>query len=91
METRSILLVVCALAIVAMGFRRTRDPERLLVFRLGRVHRLAGPGITWLIPVLDQSWRVNLDRAVPDWRSMADDELISRLIEYGKQPASPAP
>ena len=83
----SIVFAITALLVLALGFRRTRDSERLLVLRLGRVHRLAGPGITWHLPAIDRPVRVDLDTAVPDWRSLTEDQLISRLIEYVSQPA----
>jgi regulator of protease activity HflC (stomatin/prohibitin superfamily) len=80
-----ILLAFLAVIVVATRFRRTRDPERLVVFRLGRIQRLAGPGITWLLPFADMGWRVDLDKMVPDWRSLSNDELLSRLVELAKQ------
>jgi regulator of protease activity HflC (stomatin/prohibitin superfamily) len=85
----SVLLILVALLGVACGFRRTRDSDRLLVYRLGRAHRIAGPGIIWPTPLIDRALRVNLDRAVPDWRSLRKEELVSRLFEYCRQPAPP--
>jgi regulator of protease activity HflC (stomatin/prohibitin superfamily) len=85
----TILMIVLMLISAASGFRRTQGTDRLLIFRLGRVYRLFGPGITWIIPVVDMAWRVNLDKAVPHWRSLSESELIEELIEYGKEPAPP--
>ena len=84
------LLIASSLIVVGLvllSVKHVSDPERLLVFRLGKVNRLAGPGVVWLLPSIDRGWRVNLDEAVPEWRSLDTPELISRLIEYGAQPA----
>jgi hypothetical protein len=82
-----IALFLIVVSLVFLGVKHVPEPERLVVFRLGKVNRLAGPGVVWLLPSIDRGWRVNLDEAVPEWRSLDAPELISRLIEYGGQPA----
>jgi len=82
-----IALCLIAVSLVLLSVKRVPDPERLLVFRLGKVKRLAGPGIVWLLPSIERGWRVNLDEVVPEWQSLDTPELISRLIDYGSQPA----
>ena len=83
-----VLVVVFALGCVIYGFRRTHDSERLLVFRLGRVQRLAGPGVVWLLPLVDVGVRFDLDRVVPAWRSLSNDEIIARLVQLQGRPGS---
>ncbi len=82
-----VALLLIAVLLLGLSVKRVSDPERLLVFPLGRDLRVAGPGIVFIIPAVDRGWRVDMDRAVPDWRSLDESTLIERLIEYGSQPA----
>lgn len=84
------LLVVVLVAGAISNLRITRDPERLIVFRLGRLHRLDGPGISLLIPFVDMGLRVNLDAVVPGWQALDARELWRRIEEFVRrsQPTS---
>jgi len=86
---RPLMLLVLAALILVRGLRVVREPERLIVFRLGRLRRLAGPGLVWLLPWLDSGVRVNLDEVVPRWRSLAPDALLEELVRHVSRPAPP--
>jgi len=79
---RPLMLLVLAALILVRGLRVVREPERLIVFRLGRLRRLAGPGLVWLLPWLDSGVRVNLDEVVPRWRSLAPETAPARLLAW---------
>jgi regulator of protease activity HflC (stomatin/prohibitin superfamily) len=51
-----IVLVVLGLS----GFRVAQEYERGVVFRLGRYRGLRGPGLYWIIPILERSVRVDI-------------------------------
>jgi regulator of protease activity HflC (stomatin/prohibitin superfamily) len=87
-QIAALLLSVC---LVGWGVKHVSDPERLFVFRLGKPLRVAGPGVVFLVPLVDRGVRVNLDRAVPEWRSLDESQLIARLLEYVSQPGHPRP
>jgi regulator of protease activity HflC (stomatin/prohibitin superfamily) len=53
-------LVVIVLLIAATAVRILREYERGVVFRLGRLIALKGPGLRFLIPLVDQMVRVDL-------------------------------
>ncbi len=55
-----IFLAVTALVIVGASVRVLREYERGVVFRLGRVTSQRGPGMIFLLPVLDRMVRVSL-------------------------------
>lgn len=40
--------------VIGLAMRIARQWERVVVLRLGRFRRLAGPGIFWIIPVVDE-------------------------------------
>lgn len=48
-----------ALIILFAGFRVVQEYERSIVFRLGRFSRVAGPGLYWIIPLLE--WQKKVD------------------------------
>jgi len=83
------LIVVVAIALVA-SVRRTTGPERLLVLRLGSIHRLAGPGISLVAPVMERAVRINLDEVESAWPALSREELLRRVTLLVSQPG-PAP
>jgi regulator of protease activity HflC (stomatin/prohibitin superfamily) len=59
--TTTVLIAVVALAIVLaiMSLRIANQYERAVVFRLGRYNRTAGPGVYFLLPMIE--WQLTLD------------------------------
>jgi regulator of protease activity HflC (stomatin/prohibitin superfamily) len=55
-----IFLAVTAIVIVGTSVRVLREYERGVVFRLGRVTNQRGPGLIFLLPVIDRMVRVSL-------------------------------
>jgi regulator of protease activity HflC (stomatin/prohibitin superfamily) len=56
------LEVVVLLAAVGLlsGFKIIREYERVVVFRLGRLQGARGPGIVYIIPVLEKAIRIDM-------------------------------
>jgi regulator of protease activity HflC (stomatin/prohibitin superfamily) len=50
-----------------------------VVFRLGRFHRILGPGLSLVLWRLDSARRVQLDAVVRDWQSLTPEQLDARL------------
>ncbi|ABP50428.1 MULTISPECIES: SPFH domain-containing protein [Pyrobaculum] len=61
-----IIIAVIALAILASSIRVVPEFRRLVVFRLGRLVGIRGPGLVFLIPVIDQAYVVDLREQVID-------------------------
>jgi regulator of protease activity HflC (stomatin/prohibitin superfamily) len=55
-----VVLIVIALTVVGASVRVLREYERGVVFRLGRVMTLRGPGLILLVPTIDRMVRVSL-------------------------------
>ncbi len=62
-------------AILASAFRVLREYERAVVFMLGRFHRVKGPGLIIIIPVIQQMVKVDLRTLVLD---VPSQDLITR-------------
>lgn len=58
--------IVFLLIILSSAIRILREYERAVVFRLGRLIDVKGPGIIFLIPVIDRMVRVSLRTVVMD-------------------------
>lgn len=46
-----------------------------MVFRLGKVVNVLGPGAVWFIPIVDHLAVIDLDRALPGWETLPEHEL----------------
>ncbi len=69
-------VVIIALIFVANAIRIVPEYQRLVVFRLGRCIGARGPGIVFLIPVIDRGVKVDLReqvREVPHQTSITKD------------------
>ncbi|MGC9050019.1 SPFH domain-containing protein [Pyrobaculum sp.] len=62
----ALLIAVVVIAVVATSIRVVPEFMRLVVFRLGRLVGLRGPGLVFLIPVVDQAYPVDLREQVID-------------------------
>jgi regulator of protease activity HflC (stomatin/prohibitin superfamily) len=56
-----ILAPLLALGVfVGSGFKIDREYQRGIIFRLGRNHSVKGPGLYWVIPMVDQKVQVDI-------------------------------
>lgn len=62
----TIVVVIFALIILSNAIKVLREYERGVVFRLGRLIRAKGPGLIFLIPIVDKMIRVSLRTIVLD-------------------------
>ncbi len=54
------ILVGLTLALLLTGFRIAQEYQRAIVFRLGRFQAIKGPGLYWLIPLIERQQRVDI-------------------------------
>lgn len=66
--TLVIIVSIVALIFILYGVRVIQEYERCLVFRLGRYIGLKGPGLFWVIPILDKTVKVDLRTVTYDAR-----------------------
>lgn len=62
----TVLIVLFVLLVLANAIRILREYERGVVFRLGRLIAIKGPGLIFLIPVVDKMVKVSLRTLVLD-------------------------
>jgi regulator of protease activity HflC (stomatin/prohibitin superfamily) len=69
-------VILIVLALIASAIRVVSEYQRLVVFRLGRSIGAKGPGVVFLIPVVDRAVRVDLReqvREIPHQTSITKD------------------
>lgn len=55
-----IVVVIALVALLSAAVKITREYERGIVFRLGRLLRAKGPGVIFLIPIVDRMIKIDL-------------------------------
>ena len=50
-----LLIAISILIIIILtGFRIEQEYQRGIIFRIGRYKKVKGPGLYWIIPILDR-------------------------------------
>jgi regulator of protease activity HflC (stomatin/prohibitin superfamily) len=62
MASVGFVLTALAVGLVLSGFRVANQYERAIVFRLGRYESTRGPGLYWIIPLID--WQKTVDMRI---------------------------
>jgi regulator of protease activity HflC (stomatin/prohibitin superfamily) len=52
-----LIFIILLIIILAKGIKIVREDQRLVIFRLGRLFTIAGPGLVLLLPVVDKDVR----------------------------------
>ena len=65
--------------ILALSIKLLRGDERMVVLRLGRFLKVVGPGLVWLIPIIDKGIKVNLSKQFPGWQVLSKTELEEKV------------
>ncbi len=60
------LLALGVLIILFAGFRTVRPIERGVIERFGRFQRIKDAGLTWIIPMIDRMYKVNITEQMVD-------------------------
>ena len=60
METLLGVFLAASFFLAASGLKLDREYQRGVIFRLGRIQGVRGPGLYWLLPVLDQKAQVDI-------------------------------
>ncbi len=74
-----VLFVIAAKSIVT-----TKEGERLVVFRLGKLLGVFPPGRTIKVPFIDRGIKVRVDQ-IPGWQTMSEGELLRAIAEVAER------
>jgi regulator of protease activity HflC (stomatin/prohibitin superfamily) len=62
-------LLIPVIIFVLTGFKIDREYERGVIFRLGRMNGIKGPGLYWTIPLVDQKAKIDIRTKTVDIKS----------------------
>jgi regulator of protease activity HflC (stomatin/prohibitin superfamily) len=66
MDIKLIIFISIVVLIFLFGMRIVRPTQRGLVERLGKYRKFAHPGFHWIIPVIDQMYKINVTEIMID-------------------------
>jgi regulator of protease activity HflC (stomatin/prohibitin superfamily) len=53
-------VIIAVLAVLLKGIKVDREYERGVIFRFGRLDSIKGPGLYWIMPVVDQKMKIDV-------------------------------
>ncbi len=77
-----VIMLILVVIVLAKSLRIVREHERLVLYRLGRLYGVKGPGLLFLLPFVDRGIKVNLAEAFPGWQCLSQSELERKIREY---------
>ena len=83
MTAQLIGFIFTAIALVVIAAKSvviTKEGERLVVYRLGKLLHVYPPGLTLMIPFIDKAVRVKVDQ-IAGWQTLRENELAQRIVE----------
>jgi regulator of protease activity HflC (stomatin/prohibitin superfamily) len=79
-----IFLAIALLVIAAKSLVVAKEDECLVIFRLGRLFDVYGPGRSVIIPFCDRVVRINVE-TVPGWPNLSESEFRERAAQMAIQ------
>jgi regulator of protease activity HflC (stomatin/prohibitin superfamily) len=80
----TVFVAVFLAVIAAKSIKKTKEGERLVVFRLGQLHSVCPPGLNVIIPFIDKGMTAS-DEQIEEWRQLPEEELQRKLVEAGRE------
>ena len=81
MPMEIVLALLAVVVLAALGVRVVPESQRLAVVRLGTYVGLRGPGLVFVLPLIDRVMRMTLDRDIPNWRALSEEELRQAVLQ----------
>jgi len=72
-------VIILAAITIIISLKILREDERLVIIRLGRFFKIAGPGLAIILPFIDRGIRINLSKDFPGWRGWSKPELDEKI------------
>jgi regulator of protease activity HflC (stomatin/prohibitin superfamily) len=74
-----IVLLLVLIVLCASSIKIIKEYQRAAVFRLGQLIGVRGPGLIFVLPMVDKAEIVDLNKWIPGWRGLSEDELRERV------------
>jgi regulator of protease activity HflC (stomatin/prohibitin superfamily) len=79
MPINLVVLWIVLIIAATSSIKIIRENQRAAVFRLGRFVGVRGPGLIYVVPIIDKTEIVDLNKWVPEWRGLSKSDLEDRV------------
>lgn len=79
MPISMLVFVIILFIVAANSIRVIKEYQRAAIFRLGHFMGVRGPGLIWIVPMVDKAQVIDLNQWVPDWQGLSKGELDDRV------------
>jgi len=76
-----VIVLILVIFFLSSSLKIAHESERVVVFRLGRLCSIAGPGLVLVMPILDRGVKVDLGREIAGWQALSKEQLAERIRE----------
>lgn len=56
-----------------------REEHRIVIFRLGRFYTVSGPGVVFVIPLIDRGIKIDLNELPYNWENLSKEKLEEQI------------
>ena len=75
----TVILLLAVLILAALSVHVVGEKDRLAIERFGQFIGVRGPGLVWVLPFLEKTTRIHLERDIPNWRSLSTEQLAQEI------------
>lgn len=89
-----VLFSLFLISLIVIGIRNifaVQEGQRLAVLRFGKLEKVAGPGLTFTIPFLDQGIVVTLEDHLPNRQNLNEKQIIHEVAKVVKTTSGSKP
>jgi regulator of protease activity HflC (stomatin/prohibitin superfamily) len=77
-----VFFLVLVIVGLFQSIRVVAENQRMVVFRLGKFLSVYGPGLNIIVPFCDKVIMVDLNKEIPVWMSMSEEEINKKVREH---------
>jgi regulator of protease activity HflC (stomatin/prohibitin superfamily) len=82
-------LTILVLVLLVKSLLVVQENQRVVVIKLGKIERVLGPGLCFVLPFVDIPVLVNLDAHISNWSVLSSEKLNEILISVVRQNPNP--
>ena len=80
------IVIIFVVLVFFAGIRIVRPTHRGLIERLGKYNRFAMPGFNWIIPIIEQMYKVNITEKMinAEPQEIITNDNLNARVEIGR-------
>lgn len=85
MSLAIIAVNIFILMLIIPSVKVINENQRAVVFRLGKLEKVVGPGMVVIVPHIDRLFKVDLNSKIPGWQGLSPEQLNDKVKEVALQ------